>query len=474
MYAQIRSELKAFKQIPAKEYDLKIKSIQKLQDLSNQWLAKHKKGDDKKRAELLKLKSQLSTLEQKNAQERNTDPDEARGQLDKLKKRLGKALQISTDAYFDRKKMFDKILQRLGTWLTRYNGVDNEEIKKMVTEAKDFQTDVEKEAKSNEDKIGKGSVVNMDPGDDTIDDAARDLSRARKKGLDSGLRKKGKRSDREKNQDESNHGESKTINEKVDFSKAGKDAPIVLLAHGTPRYPNLLNREVDSAKTYASHFGDKSPKQIVKYLIKNKLPKKYSGVVYIDGCYTAAGNTPQNFAMKVYKLLVKNGYEYLQVKGNLGVAATLNDGTEVVTHAAVEKAYERLKTKKAELEKERNDLSADYIKRSNDIINNELRPFLGKKASAEKKLKNLQNEVATEERTQEIIDGEIRKQTKVVKKIKKELDALNKKAEDIQQEQYADVEINKIKEEIKLLDKDMDFMKMPALTGTFGPEKLAK
>ena len=51
--------------------------------------------------------------------------------------------------------------------------------------------------------------------------------------------------------------------------------------------------------------------------------------------------------MKVYKALVKKGYLYLQLKGNLGVAATVN-GKEIVTLPEMEKVEKQLKKDKEE------------------------------------------------------------------------------------------------------------------------------
>jgi hypothetical protein len=137
----------------------------------------------------------------------------------------------------------------------------------------------------------------------------------------------------------------------VDLNKKGSTAPIIILAHGSPT--SSLPGTV-----YATKFARKTPDQIIGFLVDDKrLDKDYAGIVYLDGCYTAAGPKEgrdetelTNFAKKVYEGLVKKGYKYLQVKGNLGRAATLADGTESVLDAQQE----------AELIPRRDALEKDY------------------------------------------------------------------------------------------------------------------
>jgi hypothetical protein len=157
----------------------------------------------------------------------------------------------------------------------------------------------------------KATVVNADVGDSTIDDAANKMAKVK--------------------------GTTAKSDEDADLNKKGDKAPIIILAHGAPSSPI-------PGQVYAKEFADKKPNEIVDYLVKTKkLAKNYAGVIYLDGCYTAAGPKQgkdetelTNFAKKVYEGLVKEGYEYLQVKGNLGAAATRSDGTESVFDAQTE------------------------------------------------------------------------------------------------------------------------------------------
>src|SRR6185295_1452573 len=111
--------------------------------------------------------------------------------------------------------------------------------------------------------------------------------------------------------------------------------PIVILAHGSP-----IGKH-GSGKIRASEFAGKKPGEIIDFIAKTLAPTYY-GVVYLDGCFTAAGNTPMNFAKLVYDGLVKKGYHYMQIKGNLGAAITV-DGKEFVIPAELDKEYETLK-----------------------------------------------------------------------------------------------------------------------------------
>ncbi len=107
------------------------------------------------------------------------------------------------------------------------------------------------------------------------------------------------------------------------FAKQGDRDPIVLLAHGSPIGDDT------PLQNAATKFAGKKPDAIVKWLISSGLQPDYGGTVYIDGCFTASGTTGgANFAKSVYDGLVKAGYLYLQVKGNIGSAVTLSTGSE--------------------------------------------------------------------------------------------------------------------------------------------------
>jgi hypothetical protein len=191
----------------------------------------------------------------------------------------------------------------------------------------------------------KGVVVNMDVGDSIIDKAVKDIYKKRGMEEDARLLRPGERATVGKHS-------QKTTEDKADFSKVN-DAPIVLLAHGEPAFGKIPS----GAQQTAKRFADKKPAEIVSFLTKT-LPKHYAGQVYLDGCYTAAGNSPQNFAKQVYDGLVKKGYLYLQVKGNLGVACTTSSGKELVSHAQVDNERNKLKKEIAAAGKAFNELLA--------------------------------------------------------------------------------------------------------------------
>jgi hypothetical protein len=214
---------------------------------------------------------------------------------------------------------------------------------------------------SGEDSDAKGMIVSLDPKDGTIADATRDLSKVRpgaKVLADATLTR-------------------------ADFKDAKLSGDIVLLAHGsTPIFKS------SKGNVHATTFGGRSPKDIVNYLRKS-LPALYHGTIYLDGCFTGAGKPRKAFAEQVYKGLVKAGYEYLTVVGNLGAAVTTAEGRELVTPADVdrykkdcsalvarlqadrEKAEKRYQDEKARLLEEKEGLdrrAPDFKERDRELV----------------------------------------------------------------------------------------------------------
>lgn len=268
----------------------------------------------------------------------------------------------------------------------------------------------------------KATVINAQKGDSTIDDSSKDMAKAlgtKAKTLDS-----------------------------ADLNAKGSKAPIIILAHGTPT--SSLPGTV-----HATDFGKKKPDEIVDYLVKTKkLEKNYAGVIYLDGCYTAAGPKQgrdagelTNFAKKVYDGLVKEGYKYLQVKGNLGAAATLADGKESVIDAQVEAELEIRKKELAKQHKELSDKAAD-IKGRVDKLEKVAAALVAKHAGNADTLK---------------ADIGIKLVKEEVDKLEVMRSAAAKKAADV-------------KKEFDDLEKDMEVggkYDIIGLVGVFGPEKLA-
>ncbi len=281
-----------------------------------------------------------------------------------------------------------------------------------------------------------GKVVSLDPEDKVIKPSAKSIATERKLGEDGPLKRTGETyGDKDKM-----HSGTVVDDEKLKkeaFSGAN-NAPIVILAHGTPL------GKVGSGKVHATEFGGKSASQIVDYL-KKSLPVTYSGVVYLDGCYTAAGNTPLNFGKLVYDGLRKAGYFYLQVKGNLGMARTIN-GKECVTHAEIEKVYEDAKKEKEIIDKKVDELGKKYLDIQNKIIEED---------NTLKVLVRGNGGTFTEEQT--------RKQQDL-----KERDRVNKQNME---------NCSKLKPLVTAKKKLQELIDAPkynieALTGTWGPEKL--
>lgn len=158
-------------------------------------------------------------------------------------------------------------------------------------------------------------IMNLDKGDDVIDQAAKDMRKAL--GVKPGSGK--------------------------DLGAIDGSASIILLAHGD-------EDKTSSGQIYGKDFAGKSPKDLVAMLVDNKDPKKrlspsYSGTIYLDGCFTAQGGAMQNYTKLVWELLKAKGIKNCKVKGNLGAAATLKSGDELVTTTEAEKAGEKLVAK---------------------------------------------------------------------------------------------------------------------------------
>jgi hypothetical protein len=284
----------------------------------------------------------------------------------------------------------------------------------------------------------EGMVVNIQPEkakdkSQTINEAARSIAKDRPKGKDSPSYNV--KDDKGKHKKEKVKGK-----DEVDFGEAGLKGPIVLLAHGAP----MGNAKIPG-KVHATNFGNKRPDDIVKYL-KKTLPLSYSGVVYLDGCYTAAGGSPQNFMLKVYKGLVKQGYMYLQVKGNLGVAATIG-GKEVVTWPEMEKQKEVAKKAIEKLGVERQKLLDKYDKTLGQI--NDAIKKIADGARADKRYS-------------------LKDYTEQEKKMYDKLEAFR-----IQEEKRSasDPKVLKINEAIDKLKEEIASCEIEEFVGTAGPEK---
>lgn len=186
---------------------------------------------------------------------------------------------------------------------------------------------------------GRGMVVSIDPKDKVISEATYDIAKQRTLGADASPSAK----PGDKDKAYSNvQADEKLKN--ANFSQAGSNAPIVLLAHGsTPMFQS------SKGNVHAVEFGGKSPQVMIDYIAKT-LPLSYSGQIYLDGCFTASGKGTLVYAEQVYKGLVKKGYKYLQIKGNLGAAATTHDGKELVTPADVKRYLQDLQAMVNKLE----------------------------------------------------------------------------------------------------------------------------
>lgn len=273
---------------------------------------------------------------------------------------------------------------------------------------------------------GRGMVVSLDPKDGVIHKATDSIASRRKLGDDASPSSKPGDAQKSYSNVQADGGAKK-----ADFAKAGSNAPIVLLAHGsTPMFQS------SKGNVHAVEFGGKSPQVMIDYIAKT-LPKTYSGQIYLDGCFTGSGKGTLVYAEQVYKGLVKKGYEYLQIKGNLGAAATVN-GKELVTPADVKRYQQDLAELMSKLEPE-------YTK-----VN---KPWEDEKAEVLRKLKEGQKSNASKEEMAPLME---------------QYRTWDERRQADQAWSKASGRYLALKE---LVDKG-EKLAIEALTGTWGPEKL--
>jgi hypothetical protein len=178
-------------------------------------------------------------------------------------------------------------------------------------------------------KTQTAMVVNLDKGDDVIDEAATDMAKAKNTTAVEGKDAK--------------------------FAGISGSTPIILLAHGD-------EDKTSTGQIYGKDFAGKQPKELVAMLLDNKdekkrLSKDYAGTIYLDGCFTAQGGAMKNYTMQVWDLLKGRGLKNVRVKGNLGAAATMESGDEVVTTTEAEEKADKLE---AEADKALEKILAPY------------------------------------------------------------------------------------------------------------------
>ena len=329
---------------------------------------------------------------------------------------FGKQLDKCAKVVNGKKKPAD-VLRAIGVFrpiLVKYRAGLLRSDQKAFNKATVFFRGLVSEMDSAEDvaESGDGMVVNIQPEKagakkQTINEAAKNIASRRSHGKDSRTYAS--------TQDPKSHKDAKVKGkDKVDFGDAGLKGPIVILAHGRP----MGNAKVPG-KVHATRFGSKKASGIVSYLAKT-LPLTYYGVVYLDGCYTAAGGSPNNFLLQVYKGLVKKGYLYLQLKGNLGVAATTIDGKEIVTWPELEKEKKKLQVNEKKVRAAISKVVAPYDKERQEA--SKKLPALIKQAKAEgKDAKKLVDEFAAKFEQKQARDPKLKELREALEKIKKKL-----------------------------------------------------
>lgn len=231
-------------------------------------------------------------------------------------------------------------------------------------------------------------VVNLQPGDDTMDTAS--ASQAKKLGT-----------------------QAKTT---ADMDLGGLTGDLVLCAHGRPK--------VLPGRVIGEKLAGKSPDELVDLLTGDKdeakrIPKDYSGTITLSGCYTASGGPEADrqddvYAKKVLDALNKKGYKKVTVVGMPGPSWTAQakgmkdgHGTELevgekgVWHSGQSKrALEALELKAKPLRKEIDTVTDALVKASGKakdpaafLSSDQAKPVLEKLKELEKKLQAVREEV---------------------------------------------------------------------------------
>ncbi len=270
----------------------------------------------------------------------------------------------------------------------------------------------------------------------------------------------------------------------VDYSQAGQFAPIVITGHMGSKIPifgvnvwmvsDMLASVFDKVPSWApqwlreatnlhaTNFEDKSPKEIVKHLIKHGLPRTYAGVIYLDGCSGAYGQEA-SFAAEVYRRLVENGYFYLQIKSNLGEAGTDEQGQEHVTWPEAQWRIRQAK-KRGDVAKEEYDklrrASPDY-QRYIKLFNNE-NEAISILAGLESQLEDATPDQVTEDLIEKIVAAKIALQAAKAE-FRKFCAGPGRK--------FAELAEERAEQEAKHEDLNRRYV-IKNLTGTWGPERL--
>lgn len=445
---------------------------QLLQDMAK-WDGLFKENFPKEAKEVARLRALVEEAQEENEEAiANSNEEDMKARLKDIQKRVSQIMESEQNYFVVREELLD-IADSIEAWRQLYAKYYEAEADYLDS----IDPFLEECYAQNEAKVNSGMVVSLDPKDKVIKKATKDIHEKRKLSEDRQLRLEGTDEERFAQQDALGY-ERQFLkkDQKLNFEESGKDAPIVLLAHGSPIYPD----KAPSSGVYASHFGDKKPKAIVDFLIKRKLNKNYAGIIYLDGCYTASGLTGgPNFAKDVYDLLVKKGYLYLQVKGNLGAAKTTDDGKELVEFAPLEKRLERVTKEIADFKKQKKKLIAAFAEKRRELeqengistLEEQVRAANQAclKASSEK-TNNQDPEKA--EALAEALEKAKTKLEEVKAELKKKKQALSPTLAKLAE---AEGKLwDEIHQKQKAAEEELKGMDIIALTGTFGPEKLPK
>ncbi len=98
------------------------------------------------------------------------------------------------------------------------------------------------------------------------------------------------------------------------------DEPLHIIGHGR------VVMDDPTVGFRATHIGGKTPEEVKDFLMLWQLPPDYSGLIYLQECYSGAGHDA-SFLEKLRQLLVAEEYRSFRIRGNTGSSSVNNDGS---------------------------------------------------------------------------------------------------------------------------------------------------
>ncbi|BDD05584.1 eCIS core domain-containing protein [Aureibacter tunicatorum] len=125
-------------------------------------------------------------------------------------------------------------------------------------------------------------------------------------------------------QEARNHHQSTVYENSEDnaLSDFNNNEPIHIVGHGA------VVLDDKNVGFRAITIGNKSPEELVEFFNRTNLPKDFTGLIYLQACYSAAGYH-KSFLERFRKCMFKNGWTSFKIKGNLGSSRVTNGAIDI-------------------------------------------------------------------------------------------------------------------------------------------------